>query len=543
MNNAKLLIPALLLSGCQLHKTKEVEKKPNILFIMTDDHTTQAMSCYGSKLIKTPNIDRIANEGVKFNNCFVTNAICAPSRAVILTGKFSHINGVTDNSKVFDASQTTYPKLLQKAGYQTAMIGKWHLGSTPTGFDFWSILPGQGDYYQPDFLEMGDTIRENGYVTDIITDKAIKWLQNKDNSKPFAMVYQHKAPHRNWLPAPRHMGIFENTIFPEPDNLLDDYKGRGKAAHEQEMEIKTHMWDAWDFKLATSEQLDEYGRTHKTENISNAKQHDVDGANKREDDLKKLYRVYKRMTPAQRSKWNEVYGKRITDFKEQNLKGDALVRWKFQIYMRDYLSCLVSLDENIGRMLDYLKESGELDNTIIVYTSDQGFFLGEHGWFDKRIMYDECYRMPFLVRFPKTIKAGSVSNAIAMNIDFAPTFLDYAGVDIPEDMQGRSLRPILDNEGKIPDNWREASYYHYYEYPSWHSVKRHYGIRTKDYKLIHFYNDVDEWELYDMNKDPKEMNNEINNPEYKSVLEELKILMKKTQAEYKDNNPSQEKLF
>jgi len=541
MNNTKLLIPALLLAGCQVNKTTEIQKKPNILFIMTDDHTTQAMSCYGSKLIKTPHLDRIAKEGVRFDNCYVTNAICAPSRAVILSGKFSHLNGVTDNSKVFDGSQITYPKLLQKAGYQTAMIGKWHLGSEPTGFDFWSILPGQGDYYQPDFNEMGKIVHENGYVTDIISDKAINWLQQKDKTKPFAMVYQHKAPHRNWLPAPRHMGIFENTIFPEPDNLLDNYNGRGSAAKEQEMEIKNHMWNAWDFKLATTEQLETFGKTHQLEAITDAKQHDVDGANKRSEDLEKLYRVYQRMTDSQREKWDEVYGKRMNDFKEKNLKGDDLVRWKFQVYMRDYLACLLSLDENIGRMLDYLEKTGELDNTIIVYTSDQGFFLGEHGWFDKRMMYEECYRMPLLVRFPKSIKAGSVSDAIAMNVDFAPTFLDYAGVEIPSEMQGRSLRPILDNAGKTPDNWREASYYHYSEYPSWHSVKRHYGIRTKDYKLIHFYNDVDEWELYDMNKDPKEMVNEIANPDYAKIVIELKKQLHEIQKEYKDTDPTSER--
>ncbi|TKG96306.1 DUF4976 domain-containing protein [Puteibacter caeruleilacunae] len=530
------LLPLALLSACGNQQQKpQPQQRPNILFIMTDDHTTQAMSCYGSQLIETPNLDRIANEGIRFNNCYVTNAICAPSRAVILTGKFSHQNGVINNAAEFDGSQQTYPKLLQKVGYQTSMIGKWHLGSAPTGFDFWSVLPGQGDYYQPQFIEMGDTITENGYVTDIITKKAINWLDNRDKSKPFAMVYQHKAPHRNWIPAPRHLGAFEDKVFPEPPTLFDDYEGRGSAAREQEMEIANHMWDAWDFKLATKEELETFGANNKLESIKDAKHHDVAGANKRSEDLKKLYRVYSRMTDDQRAKWHEAYAKRIAKFKEGKLKGKELISFKYQLYMRDYLACLLSLDENVGQMLDYLKKENQLDNTIIVYTSDQGFFLGEHGWFDKRLMYEECYRMPLLIRYPKAIKAGTTSNALAMNVDFAPTFLDFAGVEVPKDMQGKSLRNILENEGKAPENWRDATYYHYYEYPSWHSVKRHYGLRTEKYKLIHFYNDVDEWELYDMEKDPQEMQNVIDDPAYKELVPELKARLKDLRLQYQDD--------
>lgn len=532
---------ALSLVGCQEQKKETTTKKPNILFIMTDDHTTQAMSCYGSNLIETPNLDRIAKEGMLFNNCYVTNSICAPSRAAILTGKFNHINGVTDNSKVFDPSQMTYPKLLKKAGYETSVIGKWHLGSNPTGFDYWCVLPAQGDYYQPDFIEMGDTVREPGYVTDIITKKAIKWLdKDRDASKPFALVYQHKAPHRNWIPAPRHLGVLEDKVFPEPSTLFDDYDGRGTAAKEQEMEIHKDLWPIWDLKIATRAQLENFGKDAQLEVIKDAKQHDVNGANKQHNELENLYRVFDRMTEEQKELWFKAYEGRTNEFLSKNLKGKELISWKYQNYMRDYMACLLSLDENIGQMLDYLKEKGELDNTIIVYTSDQGFFLGEHGWFDKRFMYEEVYRMPLLVRYPKAIKPGTVSNALAMNIDFAPTFLDYAGVEIPKDIQGVSLKPVFENDGKSPENWRKSTYYHYYEYPSWHSVKRHYGIRTQKYKLIHFYNDIDEWELYDMEKDPQEMKNIYNDPANAAIIKELKQEMKNQQALYKDTDPDEQ---
>ncbi|QZT37282.1 sulfatase [Halosquirtibacter xylanolyticus] len=515
------------------HHREEI-RKPNILFIMTDDHTTQAMSCYGSKLVETPSLDRIANEGMRFNNCYVTNAICAPSRAVILTGKFSHVNGVKDNADVFDGNQMTYPKLLKRNGYQTAMIGKWHLGSTPRGFDYYSVLPGQGDYYQPEFIENGAKVKEQGYVTDIITDKAINWLDERDKSKPFAMIYQHKAPHRNWLAAPRHMGMYEDHIFPEPETLMDNYDQRGAAAHEQEMEIKNHMWDAWDFKIATREELEEFGRTHDLKTIKDAKQHDVDGANKRNQDLEKLYRVYSRLTPDQKDVWEKAYAKRIKQFRNTQWDSISLLKYKYQLYMRDYLSTLASLDENVGRMLDYLEEKGELDNTIVVYTSDQGFFLGEHGWFDKRMMYEQCYRMPLLIRYPKAIKPHSVSNALTMNVDFAPTFLDYAGIVVPEEMQGKSMRPVFEQQKGVESGFRDATFYHYYEYPSWHSVKRHYGIRTQRYKLIHFYNDVNQWELYDLEKDPNELKSVYDSKEYKEVVMNLKRILKEKKEQYND---------
>ena len=533
------LVAGMALVSCQQPKPVEGAKRPNIVFIMTDDHTIQAMSAYGSKLVKTPNLDRIANEGMLFNNCFVTNAVCGPSRATILTGKYSHLNGLTDNSKVFDSTQVIYPQLLKKAGYQTAMIGKWHLGSNPVGFDYYSILPNQGQYYQPEFIENGKLVKEKGYVTDLITDKAIGFLEKRDHDKPFLMIYQHKAPHRNWLPAPRHLGMFDDTTFPEPPTLLDDFKGRGRAAKEQMMNISTDMWPAWDLKMMSTAQLDSMAKLAVKAKFKDAKGDDYKQANDPSLDKNRFFEVYNRMNDEEKQQWKKVYDKRVAEFKQLKPTGSGLVRWKYQQYMRDYLSCVVSVDENVGRLMDYLKKIGELDNTIIVYTSDQGFYLGENGYFDKRFMYDVSFRTPLLVRYPASIKAGSVSNAFAMNLDFAPTLLDYAGVKIPEDMQGLSLRPVLDNAGKTPDTWRKAVYYHYYEYPSWHMVKRHYGIRTERYKLIHFYNDIDEWELYDLQKDPQEMKNLYGNAAYQAIIKELKTELKKLQVQYKDTNPTE----
>ena len=345
--------------------------------MMTDDHTTQAMSCYGGRLIQTPNMDRIANEGIRMDNCYAVNALSGPSRACILTGKFSHMNGFTDNASTFDGSQQTFPKLLQAAGYQTSVIGKWHLITEPQGFDYWCILSGQheqGDYYNPDFIENGKHVVEQGYVTDIVTDKAIEYLEHRDKSKPFCMMYHQKAPHRNWMPAPRHLGMFNNTTFPEPGTLFDTYEGRGRAAKEQDMSIEHTLTDDWDLKLLTREEM-------------------------LKDTTNRLYQVYKRMPAAVQDKWDSVYAQRISEYRNGNLKGNALISWKYQQYMRDYLATVVAVDENIGRLLNYLERTGELDNTIIVYTSDQGFFLGEHGWFDKRFMYEECQRMPMIVRY------------------------------------------------------------------------------------------------------------------------------------------------
>jgi len=535
-----ILILSLIvgISSCTQQKAAK-DKKLNIIFIMTDDHTTQALSAYDKRFIATPNLDRLAEEGIRFNNCFVTNAVCGPSRAVILTGKYSHINGLTDNHRTFDSTQVIYPQLLKQAGYQTAMIGKWHLGSTPVGFDYYSILPNQGEYYQPVFIENGKKVQEKGYVTDVVTDKALNFLDHRDRDKPFLLIYQQKAPHRNWLPAQRHLGMFDDTTFEEPSNLLDDYTNRGRAAKEQLMNISKDMWDAWDLKLASSGDLDSLARLPKAQ-FADAKQDDHTQANDKTLDQQRFFQVFDRMTPEEKTAWTKVYDKRVAEYKRLNLKGDDLVRWKYQQYMKDYLACVVAVDENVGRLLDYLEKEGELDNTIIVYTSDQGFFLGEHGFFDKRIMYEECLRTPLLIRYPKGIKKGLVSDALAMNVDFAPTLLDYAGVAIPDDMQGVSLKPVIDNGGKAIPDWRDAVYYHYYEYPSWHMVKRHYGIRTDRYKLIHFYNDIDEWELYDLQKDPKEMRNVYRDAAYADVVQMMHTKLKNLQQQYKDTNPTEQ---
>jgi arylsulfatase A-like enzyme len=472
------------------------KKRPNIIFIMSDDHASHAMSCYGSKINKTPNLDRIANEGMRFTNSFCTNSICAPCRAVILTGKYSHLNGIIDNRKKFDGSQQTFPKLLQKAGYKTAMIGKWHLKTDPTGFDYWNVLPGQGAYYNPAMKEMGQRKKYTGYTTDIITDHALKWLKSLKYTEPFCLMFHHKAPHRNWQPGPKYLKMYDDVTIPEPENLFDDYSNRGRAAKEQDMSIA---------KTMTPNDL-------------------------------KLTPTPRNLTPEQKKLWEAAYGPKNEAFKKAILLGKDLIRWKYQRYIKDYLRCIASVDENVGRVLDYLDESGLAENTVVFYTSDQGFYLGDHGWFDKRFMYEESLRMPLLVRYPKEIKPGSVNNDIVLNLDFAETFLDFAGVPIPADMQGDSLRRIL--QGKTPEDWRKSMYYHYYEYPAVHSVKRHYGIRTKRYKLIHFYNDIDEWELYDLKKDPKEMKNVINDPVYADIVKELKAELIQLREKYKDTTGS-----
>lgn len=522
------------LAGC----SEEPTKRPNIIVIMTDDHTTQAMSCYGSLLVETPNLDRLAREGMLFENCYVPNAISGPSRACILTGKYSHVNGFTDNSRTFEGDQQTFPKLLHEAGYQTAMIGKWHLNSTPQGFDYWSILEGQGEYYRPQFVENGDTVLTPGYVTDVITDKAIGFLEQRDKSRPFAMLYYHKAPHRNWMPAQRHLGMNEAKVYPEPYNLLDDYAGRGSAAREQAMAIGKDMWAEWDLKLMSS---DELAREYTLDKSGDANKDDVKRANDWRSSVMQYQDAYNRMTPDERAAWDRAYAPRIAEWRriKDSLPEEELVRWKYQQYMKDYCAVVKGVDENVGRLIAYLEKTGELDNTILIYTSDQGFFLGEHGWFDKRFMYEECQRTPLLVRYPRAIEAGVRTKTLAMNIDFAPTLVDMAGLDIPSDMQGRSLRGVLTSGGKTPEGWREGVYYHYYEYPSWHSVKRHYGIRTADYKLIHFYNDVDEWELYDMKKDPHEMQNRYNDPDYAAVREDLHRRLEALQQECGDTDPEE----
>ncbi|WP_088546992.1 sulfatase family protein [Paenibacillus aquistagni] len=446
------------------------KQRPNILFIMSDDHASHAISAYNSKVNQTPNLDRIAEEGIRFDNCFCTNSICAPSRAAILTGTYNHINGVKTLGDDLDGRQVTFPKLLQADGYQTAMIGKWHLGHgghyDPTGFDYWNVLPDQGDYHDPVFIEHGERKPYKGYVTDIITDLSLDWITERDPSRPFMLMCHHKAPHRPWEPDGKHQHLFEGIDIPEPTTFNDDYATRSQAAVNAKMRI---------------------------------------------DDL------------------NEVDTKGAPP---QDLTAEEVRRWKYQRYMKDYLRCIASIDDNVGRMLDYLDQAGIADNTIVIYTSDQGFFLGDHGWFDKRFMYEESLRMPFLVRYPKEIQPNLVNDDMILNIDFAPTFLDYAGLPIHERMQGRSIRSLLN--GTTPSDWRTSMYYRYWMHlDGCHEVYSHYGLRTHDYKLIYYYAQAlgttdsrdeskpPEWELFDLRNDPYELNNVYSSPAYKEQVKEL----------------------
>ena len=476
---AFLVLALLTLAGTACREA-EPERPPNILFVFTDDHASHAISAYGSRINKTPNIDRLAKEGTLFQNCFVTNSICAPSRAVILTGKHSHLNGVVDNRREFDGSQQTFPKLLQQAGYQTAMIGKWHLKTDPTGFDYWEVLIGQGPYYNPPMIRNGTKVDHEGYTTHIITDLALDWLETKrDKSKPFLLMYQHKAPHRNWSPGPEYLSMYDDVEIPEPPTLFDDYETRGTAARTQEMTVANHFRPS-DLKLEPPSNL----------------------------------------TEQQLELWNAAYGPKNEAFKEANLAGDDLVRWNYQRYIKDYLRSVAAVDDNLGRVLDYLDFNGLAENTVVVYTSDQGFYLGDHGWYDKRFMYEESLRMPLLVRWPEVVKAGAEEANLVQNLDFAPTFLEIAGASIPEDMQGESLVPLL--RGQDPSDWRKSVYYHYYEWPAVHMVRRHYGVRTDRHKLMYYYN-LDEWELYDLGTDQLETQNLYGNADYAGKVGELKI--------------------
>lgn len=498
----------LFFSACAPEVQEEESEppvRPNIVFIMTDDHAYQAMSAYDDRYIRTPNLDRIANEGVLFTNSFVTNSICAPSRAVLLTGKHSHLNGQIDNRVRFDSSQATFPKYLQAAGYQTALIGKWHLKSQPTGFNHWEVLIGQGNYYNSDFIENGERKRSSGYVTDVITDKSINWLELRAKDQPFCLLIHHKATHRIWMPDTALLHEFEGVSFPVPDNFFDAYEGR-QAATFHEMGIDKDMDLVYDLKM-----LDEAG------------------------DLQTRYRsyyegMYGRMNEEQRAAWDAYYDPIIAEFKAAGLEGKDLALWKYQRYMQDYLKCVRSVDNNVGRVLDYLEEQGLAENTLVVYTSDQGFYLGEHGWFDKRYMYEESLRTPLAMRFPEGFEFEGANPALVQNIDYAPTFMDLAGLEVPADMQGRSLLPLL--EGDSTD-WRQAIYYHYYEYPNEHGVKKHFGVRTDRYKLIHFYEDIDTWELYDLKEDPTEMNNLYGMPAYETVTTKLKTELNRLQEAYR----------
>jgi arylsulfatase A-like enzyme len=462
-------------------QTDAARSRPNIVFIMSDDHAAHAISAYGSKLIKTPNIDRLAKEGMRLDNCFVTNSICTPSRAAILTGKYAHINGVPVFNTI-DNSQPMLQKYLQQAGYHTGIVGKWHLGGNdasrpeagrPTGFDYWNILPGQGAYFDPVMIEMGERKKFKGYVTDVITDLAIDFVQNRPQEKPFFLMYHHKAPHRNWQPDEKHRKQFENYEPPLPATFDDEYKGKSDASRNATMHIDRDL---------------------------------------NENDLK---------------------GK-----PQEGLSGVQLKRWKYKRYMQDYLACVASVDDNIGRFLAYLDKTGQAKNTIVIYTSDQGFFLGEHNFFDKRFMYEESLRMPFVIRWPGRIKAASTNKELVLNVDFAPTLLDAAVVKIPSDMQGRSFLPLL--RGQKPEGWRTSMYYRYY-HPGHHNVAAHYGIRTERYKLIYF-NKLDQWELYDLKNDPFEVRNVYADPANGGLVTKLKTELYRLKKDLKDEDQFQENL-
>ena len=492
-------------------------ERPNILFIFSDDHAPHAIGAYDGWLKPvnpTPNIDRLADQGMLFVNSFCTNSICGPSRAVILTGKHSHKNGFMNNGNKFDGDQQTFPKLLRGGGYQTAFFGKWHLKSMPQGFDAWKVLPGQGLYYNPDFLTPDGKITVEGHCTDVVTDMAVAWLkENRDPKKPFLLMCQHKAPHRTWMPALRHLHLYDDVDIPEPPTLFDRWEDNAPPARHQELEIDRHMDPSYDLFLDLVPGFQ------------------GDPIQKRQD--RSAWVNMKRFTPEQLEAWRAAWGPKDAAFHKSNLQGDALVRWKFQRYAKNYLRCVKGVDESVGRLMEVLEETGLADNTIVVYSSDQGFYIGDHGWFDKRWMYEESLKMPLVVKWPGVTKPGSRSRRMVQNLDYAETLLDVAGIEIPTDMQGVSLVPLL--TGETPDNWRKSIYYHYYEFPSVHMVPRHCGIRTERYKLMHFYQ-FDEWEFYDLASDPDEITNLYGRPEHASKIERLKADLVKLQTSYDDDS-------
>jgi|SaaInlStandDraft_1057018.scaffolds.fasta_scaffold04452_2 arylsulfatase A-like enzyme len=522
---------SILIMGCgRMEVALKKPERPNIIFIMSDDHAYQAISAYQDNLIATPNIDRIAQQGMLFNNACVTNSICAPSRATILTGKHTHLNGKIDNRMPFDTTNITFPLLFQQAGYETAMFGKLHFGNNPKGIDDFLILPGQGNYINPDFITPKGDTTIIGYVTDIITDLTLNWLDLKrDPEKPFMLMYLHKAPHRPWWPRADKFKEFSKKHFPEPTTLFDDYKGKGSAAKEAEMNLLSHMKYGHDTKIRP-ETLAEMGSV--LPEIPAMKWNKVDG----------FSGPYNRANEAQKALYDPIIDSINLEFKQDwpSMSREEKMRWKYQRYMQDYLGTISSVDDNVGRLLDYLEETDLDQNTMIIYTSDQGFYLGEHGWFDKRFIYDESFKTPLLIQWPGHIAPGSTNDEMVQNLDFAQTLLEVANIEAPGDMQGESILSLLKSE----NTWtREAVYYHYYEYPAVHMVKRHYGIVSKTYKLVHFYYDVDEWELYDRLKDPSELHNIYDDPAYASIVTQLKLELKAMRIKYQDSEELDQKFI
>ena len=488
---------------------QQTASRPNIIFILSDDHARQAISAYGhpvSALAPTPNIDRIAGNGAVFWNNYCANSISGPSRASILTGKHSHKNGFLANwNKAFDGTQQTLPKILQEKGYETALIGKWHLISKPTGFYHWMILNDQGDYYNPAFITENDTVHYAGYVTDLITTFTKQWLQTREDDQPFFLMMNHKAPHRNWVPAERHYNLFEDTTFPMPDTYFDDYKGR-MAAKQQEMTIYRDMYEGHDLKMVTGVNSDSL-----------------------------LYDPWPQaflgtMTPAEQQRFFAAYRERNNAFYAKPMTEKEIAEWKYQRYLQDYLATIRAVDESVGQLLDYLEETGLDKHTIIIYSSDQGFYLGEHGWFDKRFMYEESFQMPLLMQYKGHINPNTKIEALTQNIDFAPTILDFCGLRIPDDMQGESFKALV-KTGRKPEKWRESLYYHYYEFPGFHSVRAHYGIKTARYKLMHYYKEKN-WELFDLQHDPHEIHNIYGKKGTEKITANLKRELTRLQEKY-----------
>ena len=547
MDNKSLLsfaaLSCIVVTAQAQQKAAAATQRPNIVYIMCDDHAFQCISAYGSpisKLAPTPNIDRIAERGMRFDRAFVENSLSTPSRACLMTGLYSNQNGQRQLGEGIDTTRTFFTEQLQQAGYQTAVVGKWHMGCDPKGFDYYHIYNDQGQYYNPQYRGTdtdGKYIVEEGYSTDLTTDHALRFIEHRDTNKPFCLLFHHKAPHRNWLANTKYFGMYDNVTFPMPETFYDDYETRGSAVRTQKMSVTKDMRWEQDFKVP--EMLD-------TANADSW------------DSYLSLMNEVNRMNPEQRIAWGKYYFPRNRRLLEARLTGKELDEWKYQNYIRDYMSVIKSVDESVGRVLDYLDSHGLTDNTIIVYTSDQGFYMGEHGWFDKRFMYEESLRTPLLIAYPGHIQPGSVCNKLVQNIDYAPTFLDLAGVSKPKELPGRSLTPIFKAGDKVK-GWRNSIYYHYYDYPTYHMVRKHDGVRTDRYKLIHFYgaggldavkenkyqcqpgtrehgcmtyltslgyfepkdSAVNYNELYDLQADPHELNNLYGKPGYEKITKQL----------------------